>query len=369
MMLQRSTLRHALHSVVHLPGQRVKVEPGATGVVRSVRDYVSDELNEPWRYEELRPRETIRRGSPNTLETDPPEVFERLAVHEHPAVFRVRLPGARVAGLEPIVFTDDRRALAESAFDREQLDANRAMHGRLPVTRRVRGTCAVMTNQWWSGHFHWMLDTLPRIALLPADASNRLLLSAPLGPAQRRSLELAGIAKDAVVSFHGGHVQIEDAILPSLPGRTGNPPRWALEWLRERLSPAPRRSGRRLYVSRGDVPRRRLRNEDALIEALRPLGFEVVLPGQLPLEEQLRTFAEAEFVVAPHGGALVNMLSSQEATLVEIFDPRYVNGCYYALTDALDLGYWYVVGEAAAEDDFTVRPEAVVDTLRAAGAA
>jgi capsular polysaccharide biosynthesis protein len=110
-------------------------------------------------------------------------------------------------------------------------------------------------------------------------------------------------------------------------------------------------------------------NEDALIEVLRPLGFEVVLPGQLPLEEQLRTFAEAELVVAPHGGALVNLLASQEATLVEIFDPRYVNGCYYALTDALGLPYWYVLGEAAPGDDFKVAPEAVVATLRAAGAA
>ncbi|MEA2436597.1 MAG: hypothetical protein QOF65_1153, partial [Thermoleophilaceae bacterium] len=295
--------------------------------------------------------------------------FDRLATHEHPALFRARLPGARVAGLEPLVFTEDRRALLESTFDREQLDANRAMHGRLPVTRRVRGTCAVLTNQWWSGHFHWMLDTLPRIALLPDDARSRVLVPAPLRPGQRRSLELAGITKDALVSFHGGHVQIDEAIVPSLPGRTGNPPAWALEWLRERLAPSPRRSGRRLYVSRGDVRHRRLANEDALIEVLRPLGFEVVLPGQLPLEEQLRTFAEAELVVAPHGGALVNLLASQEATLVEIFDPRYVNGCYYALTDALGLPYWYVLGEAAPGDDFRVAPEAVVATLRAAGAA
>jgi capsular polysaccharide biosynthesis protein len=122
-------------------------------------------------------------------------------------------------------------------------------------------------------------------------------------------------------------------------------------------------------VSRGDVPRRRLVNEDALLEMLHPLGFEVVLPGQLPLDEQLRTFAEAEYVVAPHGGALVNLAASQEATLVEIFDPRYVNGCYYALTDALGLPYWYVLGDPASGDDFSVRADAVLSTLRAAGAA
>jgi capsular polysaccharide biosynthesis protein len=213
-----------------------------------------------------------------------------------------------------------------------------------------------------------MLDTLPRLSLL-RDEPARLLVPSPLGPSQRRSLELAGVATDRVVPFHGGHLQVDDMIFPSLPGRTGNPPSWALDWLRERLSPPPRRSGRRLYVSRGDVPRRRLVNEDALVEALRPLGFEVVFPGQLPLEEQLRTFAEAELVVAPHGGALVNLLASQEATLVEILDPRYVNGCYYSLTDALGLPYWYVLGVPAAGDDFRVSTHAVVKTLRAAGAA
>jgi hypothetical protein len=366
---QRATLRHALHAAAHLPERRLRVEDPPAGVVTSVRDYVSEELAEPWRYEELRPAEPICRRPPKSLEHEPPAVFARLAEHEHPPLFRARLPRGRVAGLEPLAFTEDRRALLESTFDREQLDANRTMHGRMPVTRRVRGTCAVLTNQWWSGHFHWMLDTLPRLALLPDQPHRRLLVPAPLARSQRRSLELAGISKDDLVSFHGGQVQIDDMILPSLPGRTGNPPKWALEWLRERLSPAPRRTGRRLYLSRGDVRRRPLVNEDALLEAIRPLGFEVVLPARLPLEEQLRTFAEAEFVVAPHGGGLVNLLASQESTLVEIFDPRYVNGCYYALTDALGLGYWYVLGKGAAGDGFRVEPETVLGTLRAAGAA
>jgi hypothetical protein len=361
--------RRAVHAGAHLLEQRVKLGAGPTGVVESVRDYVSDELGEPERYEELRPAESIRRTPPNTLEPEPPEVFDRLSTHEHPATFRARLPRGRLAGREPLVLTDDRRALLQSTYDREQLDKNPVMGGRLPIARLVRGTCAVVANQWWSGHFHWMLDTLPRLALLPDDPALRLLMPSPLEPGQRRSLELAGVATDRIVPFHGGHVQVEDMVFPSLPGRTGNPPRWVLEWLRERLSPPPRRQGRRLYVSRGDVPRRRLVNEEALVDALRPLGFEVVLPGRLPLEEQLRTFAEAEWVVAPHGGALVNLLASTEATLVEVFDPRYVNGCYYSLTDALGLPYWYVLGEPAAGDDFSVAPSAVADTLRAAGAA
>jgi hypothetical protein len=46
-----------------------------------------------------------------------------------------------------------------------------------------------------------------------------------------------------------------------------------------------------------------------------------------------------------------------------------VNGCYYALSDAIDLSYWYIVGEAAAGEDFAVAPDAVVRTLVAAGVA
>jgi capsular polysaccharide biosynthesis protein len=102
------------------------------------------------------------------------------------------------------------------------------------------------------------------------------------------------------------------------------------------------------------------------VQALCPLGFEVIIPGGMPIDEQLRAFAEAEAVVAPHGAGLVNLLACESATVVELFHPHYVNGCYYAMADALGLPYWCVVGDAADRDSFVVPPTAVTASLGAA---
>jgi capsular polysaccharide biosynthesis protein len=49
-------------------------------------------------------------------------------------------------------------------------------------------------------------------------------------------------------------------------------------------------------------------------------GFERVDPGSLPVAEQIRAFAEAAVIVAPHGAALANLtFASPGAAVVELF--------------------------------------------------
>ena len=70
-----------------------KIGPLVHGSVASVRDYVTDELGEPGRYEELRPAQDVVRRPPSTLEGDPlREPFATLQRHTHPAVFRLACP-------------------------------------------------------------------------------------------------------------------------------------------------------------------------------------------------------------------------------------------------------------------------------------
>jgi hypothetical protein len=58
----------------------------------------------------------------------------------------------------------------------------------------------------------------------------------------------------------------------------------------------------------------------------------------MPLEEQIRLFARADMIVAPHGAGLVNTIYSEEATVIELFG-KYVNGCYFTMADGLGLNY------------------------------
>jgi capsular polysaccharide biosynthesis protein len=95
-----------------------------------------------------------------------------------------------------------------------------------------------------------------------------------------------------------------------------------VQWMRERfahLLAAPAQATHRLLVSRRDVTRRSLLNEDELFEALAPLGFVRIVPGELSVVQQIAAFSSARIIVAAHGAALTNMLfAPRETAIVEL---------------------------------------------------
>jgi len=320
------------------------------------------------RFEPLRPAEDIERRPPHTLDDEVPEVFARLAKHRHPETFRALVPEAHIVGVEPLVTTATLEVLLQSTWDLEQLEANPVISTRLPRPRRVRGPHACLVNPWCSAYFHWVLDTLPRASLLPLAERPDLPVIVPdrLTPFQRESLALVGVAEERRVGYDLTHLVVEELWFPSLP-RTGNPPRWAVEWLRSTLVPgAAHAASRRLYVSRNGAASRRVVNETAVAAMLAERGFEVFESKGMPLADQMRLFSEAKVIVGPHGAGLVNSLASRDATIVELFEPGYVNGCYYALADAAGHEYWFLVGENAGGSDLCVDLARLAATLDAA---
>jgi capsular polysaccharide biosynthesis protein len=121
---------------------------------------------------------------------------------------------------------------------------------------------------------------------------------------------------------------------------------------------SPRGSqGSKLYISRGSAPKRRIKNEEDVVAVLTELGFGVVRPEQLSFAEQVRTTSEAGFIVSNHGAGLTNMLFMQEGS--SVLELRHktdrVNNCYFTLSSALRLHYFYQTCEAdnASEDPHT----------------
>lgn len=127
-------------------------------------------------------------------------------------------------------------------------------------------------------------------------------------------------------------------------------------------SPKP---SRRLYVTRNDTRKRRIRNEAELMPLLARHGFESVAPGRLPLKEQASLFAGAEAIVGPHGAGMTNILFSPPgARVVEIFPADKVKNTYFLLAKSLEQSYRGVIGSSGNRQEwFTIAARQVEQAL------
>ena len=109
----------------------------------------------------------------------------------------------------------------------------------------------------------------------------------------------------------------------------------------------PGGASRRLYLTRGDVPRtRRFVEEPDLWPHLEKRGFARLDPGSISVQEQINIFSEAEVVVAPHGAALTNVTFSQPGVRVlEMFAASYVHLGLWAICQAVGADYRYLVAD------------------------
>jgi capsular polysaccharide biosynthesis protein len=191
--------------------------------------------------------------------------------------------------------------------------------------------------------FHWFLDALPR--LFAAEAHEKasgqpvsIVVPETLQPWQWDSLRLMGMEGERIIqiprefraqgcsfshlvtTFSHRHIRSSstghfDALSPKAVDRL------ATRMIQGMASWKPQgREGRRLYISRGDVSQRRVVNEQAVMDFLSPHGFQRVSCEKLSLQSQIQLFNTATHIIAPHGGALTNLLYlSEGCKVLEVF--------------------------------------------------
>lgn len=217
-------------------------------------------------------------------------------------------------------------------------------HLRGPIQVIERTACVLMDHlNSRANFFHWFLDALPRIFAAEAYENNcgdpcYLLVPCTLQPWQWDSLMLLGVRGERIIQWPKGsplqgcsldnlvstfsHRHIRHS--PSGHFDAFSPD--AIRALADRLlRGAGARShadtaGKRLYISRGTVRHRRVLNEDKVMDLLSPHGFQRVCLETIPLRDQIQLFHGASHVIAPHGGALTNLIHlSEGCQVLEVF--------------------------------------------------
>jgi capsular polysaccharide biosynthesis protein len=317
---------------------------------------------------------TERRIAPICLTDDELSAFW-LQVTKYQEGLEIKAPPVFLAGIrEASILSDgitvrsrDHYAFQEPFHIPEILAQNQLRAPFLPtIDRSPRGAYIHLGSLWCTAHYHWVLEVLPRFAILERFDELRqtpIILPKGITRAQYQSLALFGIDRKRIVEFDGSHWRVEYLYFPSLVGVSGNPTSFGVEWLRQRLVPGSCCGHRQIYISRNDASSRRILNEADLIKELTPLGFEVVCLAETDFPHQVRLFNEASVIIAPHGGGLTNcVFAPSGAVIIEVFAPNYINGCFWALANACGHRYGFLIGEQH-DQDIKVDIKGILDLL------
>jgi len=212
-----------------------------------------------------------------------------------------------------------------------------------------------VTDDWSSGYFHWLTDVLTRlftikdrlpdmVLLLPGKYEELDFVRSSLKPFPLRGVEF--IAQSEVLFC-------EKLMLPTHTAPSGNYNEELIRGVRnllvgfysDRVSSS---LSDRIYISRGRARKRKIKNEEEVIEILREFDFKTVYAEDCSFEQQVKIAANATYLVSNHGAGLSNMLfMNPGSSVLEMRNKAdRVNNCYFTLASALGLNYFYQACES-----------------------
>jgi capsular polysaccharide biosynthesis protein len=106
-------------------------------------------------------------------------------------------------------------------------------------------------------------------------------------------------------------------------------------------------SPEKIYISRSKAGRRRIKNDDAVIGLLEPLGFKTLYMEDYSFTEQVKLLSGCRYLISMHGAGLTNeMFMEAGSSVLEIRHPYdKLNNCYYLMATAIKLNYFYFLSD------------------------
>lgn len=323
------------------------------------------------------------------------------AVHEHfrssivygQPMFTAVIKNGRVWGKNGAVISPNNKLFGDVSWDynKEFVSGNNhtVFHKwNNPALNRIKETTALLTFVWSGNYFHWLFDVLPRVDLLRQSGIeiDKYIVPRDNLAIQDETLNMLGIPKEKrIYTDRDFHARCDQLIVPSfVRSEREHPseyPKWVTNFLRNEFlltRDVPLSEDyERIYISRSKAWQRRLLNEEEVQTIMRERHFRIVTLEDLSFMEQVRIFASAQIVVAPHGAGLGNLVFCKPGTkVVEMFSPDYVSNYYWHLCNQVDLKHYYLIGGNvtkpneswwAGSSDFKVDTEKLIWLLNIAG--
>jgi len=207
-----------------------------------------------------------------------------------------------------------------------------------------------------AGFFHWCCDCLPKLVAgksLFQEGDTLLMI-----PNSYKSLPYVEYTLNTLdINYRFGNaneiVQARKLYAINPIAHSGNYKSEIMRFIRDKLSRSDINtvSERKIYVSRKYSHRRKLKNEEILVDYLLAMDFTIIYPEETCFCEQVKLFSNCSLLISLHGGGLTNMIFMREhSSVIEIrLENDTHNNCYFALACSLGVNYYYV--EAKSTND------------------
>lgn len=288
--------------------------------------------------------------------------------HQPWPIFWTRHREARLVGRTALLLDADKHACVEAMFWQHQ-DGDPAYHGlALPAEVRLSGNWTSVISLWplRPNYYHWMLDCLPRLALLDRmPANTQVLVPDGLRSYQETTLDWLGL-RERVRPLREKHLVAENFYFSSPTAMTGCANPYAVRFLREKFLPfadASPPAAEKIYIQRRGRTRG-IANEPEVMKLLAGRGWTVVDLEALTVAQQIKLFAGARAVCGAHGAGFANLLWCQPGCVaIELCAANFLNGCYEALAECVAVDHRFLIQEADKDARIVVQLDRLVPLL------
>lgn len=260
---------------------------------------------------------------------------------------------ARIINENGVIVSYDDKVFADLTFEFgksiEDIEDYEIFKAYINKYQFKKGCLATITSTASVSYFHWIFDSLPRLKIIEdlGEEIDYLIVPYDLKKFHIETLNHLGYPENKLLRIKNkDHFLCNNLLVPSLPDITGYIPKWSCNYLRNKFIPENiSKPYRLIYISRKDAIFRKLVNEKEIEDYLINIGFEIIQMSEYSFLEQVKICAEAIIVVGPHGAGLSNTVFCQNAKIVELFSPSYVNVCFWRLSNAVSNEYHYILGK------------------------
>jgi len=270
--------------------------------------------------------------------------------------YLAQVPGGRVVGPTVAVLTSADRILSDVSLDwgRPGMEHFAYRRFRLPRCQDFKGSALVLACTGSDTYFHWLTDALPRLEIAARARGegwrpDYWVVNTLDRPFIRESLSILNIPLKKVIPLdRNPHIRFDDLWVPSLPceSSSGDSPPWIVEYLQRSfntLKPSiflPRFSNY-IWIDRSKSKSRKVVITTPQKGQLCANGFSLIELTELTFLRQIALFQNTKLALGPHGAGFSNLIFSKSAGIFELFFKDYINPCYYALSQNMDLDYFY----------------------------